>query len=54
MIVKETVKINEIQFGRAYSDAGYYIARDGVKYVEAIDPLDSDREYTETDELIEI
>ena len=34
---------------RTYSDAGFYIARDGVQYEEAIDPEGSGRVYTETD-----
>lgn len=53
MIVKETTTINGIQYDRTYSDLGFYIERYGVKYSEAIDPLDSGREYVETDELIE-
>ena len=38
----------------AYSDSGYMIERDGVRYSEAVDPLDSGRIYTETDEPVEI
>lgn len=53
MIVKEIISINGIQYDRSYSDCGFYIEREGVKYSEAIDPLDSGREYVETDELIE-
>lgn len=41
-----------VVLNRTYSDAGYYIERDGVQYVEAIDPADSGRVYTETQELI--
>lgn len=37
---------------RTYSDAGYRIERDGVRYDEAIDPEVMGRTYTETDELI--
>lgn len=37
---------------RTYSDAGYYIEREGVKYIEAIDPAKFERLYTETDEKI--
>lgn len=36
---------------KTYSDAGMKIERDGVRYDEAIDPVDSGRTYTETDEL---
>ena len=39
---------------RTYSNAGYLIERDGVKYAEAIDPEIMNRVYTETDELIPV
>ena len=32
----------------------YIIERDGVRYSEAIDPIDSGRLYTETDEPIDV
>jgi hypothetical protein len=35
---------------RTYSDKGYMIERDGVVYEEAIDPENSNRVYTETEE----
>ena len=35
-----------------YSDAGFYIERDGVIYEDAYDPEDSGRTYTETDIVI--
>ena len=38
---------------KQYSDTGMLIERDGVRYCEAIDPVDSGREYIETDEPIE-
>lgn len=53
MVITETIKINDIEYIRNYSDTGHYIERDGVKYGEAIDPVGTDRVYTETDELIE-
>lgn len=53
MIISETVKIDDRSFTRTASDSGFYIERNGVKYVEAIDPLGSGREYTETDILID-
>lgn len=53
MIKTENVKIGKKEFKRTYSDAGYMIERDGVQYSEAIDPLDSDREYKETDITVE-
>ena len=40
------------KFIRTYSDEGYYIERDGVLYIEAIDPYGSEREYSETSEKI--
>nr|DAE15011.1 MAG TPA: hypothetical protein [Siphoviridae sp. ctf8W5] len=53
MIISETVTLNDKNFTKTYSDAGFYIERNGVHYAEAIDPLGSGREYTETDTLIE-
>lgn len=53
MIIQTTKEINGVVYDYAYSDSGYMIERDGVRYSEAIDPLDSGRVYTETDEPIE-
>lgn len=53
MIISETIKLNDTNYTKTYSDAGYYIERNSVHYAEAIDPLGSGREYTETDILIE-
>ncbi len=53
MIITEQLTINDRAFTKNYSDSGYYIERDGVRYSEAIDPADIRREYTETDEPIE-
>lgn len=36
-----------VALNRTYSDAGMMIERDGVRYSEAIDPADLNREYTE-------
>ena len=52
MIVQTTKEINGVVYDYAYSDSGYMIERDGVRYSEAVDPLDSGRVYTETDEPI--
>ena len=49
MIQTENIIINGRHLTRTYSDSGYYIQRDGVRYTEAIDPADSGRTYTETD-----
>ena len=43
-----------IILNRTYSDQSLMIERDGVRYVEAIDPADLNRLYTETDMPIEL
>lgn len=53
MIIQTTKEINGIVYDYAYSDSGFMIERDGVCYSEAVDPLDSGRVYSETEELIE-
>ena len=53
MIVAENLTINEKSFIRTYSDSGYMVERDGVRYSEAIDPAELGRSYTETDEPAE-
>ena len=53
MIKTEIITINGIQFQRTWSDANYLIERDGAKYSEAVDPIDIERTYTETNELID-
>lgn len=52
MLIKEVVTINETEFNHTYSDAGFYIECDGVQYSDAIDPIDIEREYVETDNKI--
>ena len=54
MIIQTTKEINGIVYSYTYSDSGYMIDRDGVRYSEAIDPIDSGRLYTETDEPIDV
>lgn len=49
MIKTEYITINNRELIRTYSDSGKYIQRDGVRYAEAIDPIDSGRTYEETD-----
>ena len=51
-IKTETTTINGREFTRTYSDSNFYIECDGVKYAEAIDPVGTSREYTETAEAI--
>lgn len=53
MIKTENVTINGKPFIRTYSDSGYMVERDGVRYAEAIDPAEFGRVYTETNEPIE-
>ncbi len=54
MVQTETVTVGGIELVRTYSDTGHMIERqDGARFVEAIDPLNSGRTYTETDELID-
>ena len=52
MIVTEFMTINGKTFVRTYSDSALMVERDGVRYVEAIDPAKFGRVYTETDEPI--
>ena len=52
MIYTETVTINGNEYKRTYSDT-YTIERDGVEYSDAIDPMNSDRVYTETTNMLE-
>ena len=54
MIVQTTQEINGVVYAYTYSDSGFMVERDGVRYSEAVDPLDSGRVYTETDEAVEI
>lgn len=52
MVIKEVITINETEFNHTYSDLGFYIECDGVQYSDAIDPIDIEREYVETDNKI--
>lgn len=54
MIIQTTKEINGVVYAYTYSDSGYMIERDGVRYSEAVDPLDSGRLYTETDKPIDV
>lgn len=38
-----------VVLNRTYSDKGMMIERDGIRYDEAIDPAELNRQYTETD-----
>ena len=47
MIYTEIVTIRGSEFRRTYSDTNM-VLRDGVEYTEAVDPIDTDRVYTES------
>lgn len=55
MIITEYYKTREdgVVLNRTYSDKGMMIEREGVRYSEAIDPAELNRQYTETDEPID-
>ena len=53
MVINTTKTIKGKEYDYHMSDIGMMIERDGVQYSEAIDPLGSSREYTETDIPIE-
>jgi hypothetical protein len=55
MIITEYYKTREdgVVLNRTYSDAGFMIEREGVRYSEAIDPVEMNRQYIETDEPIQ-
>ena len=52
MIVTENMTVGGKAFVRTYSNSGYMVERDGVRYSEAIDPAEFGRTYTETDEPV--
>lgn len=53
MIIKESLLINNKEFIRTYSDSGFMIERDNVRYSEAIDLASLNREYTESNEYVD-
>lgn len=57
MIVTEyfMTRKDGVVLNRTYSDAGFYVENpDGIRYSEAVDPAELNRQYIETDELIEV
>ena len=54
MIKTELITIDGRQLRRTWSDAGFMIEWDGAVYSEAVDPVEFDRVYMETDVLIEV
>ena len=55
MIVTEyyCTRSDGVVLNRTYSDKGMKIERNGVRYDEAIDPTEMNRQYIETDEVVE-
>ena len=55
MIITEyyMTRSDGVVLNRTYSDIGMMLERDGVRYSEAVDPAELNRQYTETDEPIE-
>ena len=53
MIKTELIMVDKRQLRRTWSDAGFMIERDGAVYSEAVDPVEFDRVYTETDMSVE-
>ena len=49
-----TTREDGVVLNRTYSDQNMMVERDGVRYCEAIDPAELNRQYTETDEPIEV
>ena len=49
MIRSEAMIVNGKAFLHTWSDAGYYVVRDGVEYAEAIDPASCGRTYAESE-----
>jgi hypothetical protein len=46
-IVTEQFYIGERLFNRTFSNSGRYVVRDGISYLEACDPAEYNRTYTE-------
>lgn len=46
-IQTETFYINNKEFIKTYSDENRYVVRDGISYIEANDPAEMGRTYTE-------
>ena len=55
MVKTENIVINDTTFKRTYSDEDYYIQKVGTDeiYSEAVDVLDKNYTYIETDEKLE-
>lgn len=53
MIIIETVTIRGKEFIHTYSDAGFMIERDGIRYADALDLPEMGYVYIETEEKID-
>ena len=53
MIVTENVTFGGKPFVKTYSELGFMVERDGIRYDEAIDPAEFGRIYQETEERIQ-
>ena len=53
MIIAEIISENGIEYLYTYSSLGWEIERDGIRYGDAIDPVDSGRTYIEVEPEIE-
>lgn len=54
MIIQETLIIKDKEFVKTYSDENRYVVRDGISYDAAIDPVGTNRVYSEGDIIEEI
>lgn len=56
MIVVEyyATRTDGVVLKRTYSDQNMMIERDGIRYAEAVDPAELNRQYIETDEPIPV
>lgn len=51
MIIQERYTLNGVDFIRTISNDDRYVVRDGVPYVEANDPAEFNRQYTEGERM---
>ena len=54
MIIQETLIIKNKEFVKTYSDENRYVVRDGISYDAAIDPVGTNRVYSEGDIIEEV
>ena len=51
MIHVEIVDIEKKKYRRSYAVGKYIVGEDGADYYEALDPVDTDRKYSEGEEI---